>query len=126
MEKAKFDEIFKKSHDKFLYNSKWLEISKNELIKHIEKVSQNETKDIKLIIQLKFLEKLSIKEIREVLDKSETSIYHYLQYIISKINSIMFEEAWKEVIEITDDLEKIADEKLKRIFSEWEILDFKA
>lgn len=117
MEKKEFDEMFQKSHDKLKSNVSWLEISKEELIIRIEKVLKNETKDIRLITQLKYLEKLSIKEIREILDKSETSIYHYLQYIIWKINSIIFEDSWKEFEKIDFDFWDVDD---------WEILNVKA
>lgn len=118
MEKKEFDEMFKKSHEKLKSNVLWLEISKEELIIRIEKVLQNETKDIQLITHLKYEKKLSIKEIREVLDKSETSIYHYLQYIISKINSIIFEDSWREITKINFDL--------PNEINDWEILNFKA
>ncbi|MDD4152056.1 MAG: hypothetical protein PHR68_05560 [Candidatus Gracilibacteria bacterium] len=115
MEKKEFDEMFQKSHDKLKSNVSGLEISKEELIIRIEKVLKNETKDIRLITQLKYLEKLSIKEIREILDKSETSIYHYLQYIIGKINSIIFEDSGKEFEKIDFDFGDVDDGEILNV-----------
>lgn len=117
MEKKEFEEMFLKSQNKLKSNVLWLEITRKELCIRIEKVLKNETKDIRLITQLRYFEKLDIWEIREVLDKSETSIYHYLQYIISKINSTVFEESWKEFKKIDFDFPDI---------DEWKILNLKA
>lgn len=95
--KEQFEIKLENSFKKLKTSVSWLQLTKLEIANRIKKVLENENKDIQIITQLKYLEELSIIDISKVVNKSEYEVYAYLDYIISRINSIIiFEE--KEIL----------------------------
>ncbi|MDD5213465.1 MAG: hypothetical protein PHG82_03500 [Candidatus Gracilibacteria bacterium] len=67
-------------------------LTRLEIEKRIEKVLEIENHEIQIITQLKYLEGLSISEISIVTNRAEYEVYAYLDYIISRINSVIRRE----------------------------------
>lgn len=87
--KEQFEAKLENSFKSLKTSVSWTELTKFEIEKRIEKVLLNELKEIQIITQLKYLEWLSISEISIVTNRAEYEVYAYLDYIISRINSVI-------------------------------------
>lgn len=90
--KEQFEIKLENSFKKLKTSVSGLQLTKWEIENRIKKVLEKELKDIQIITQLKYLEGLSISEISIVTNKSKYEVYAYLDYIISRINSVIIIE----------------------------------
>ncbi len=115
--KEQFDIKLENSFKNLKTSVSGTELTKSEIENRIKKVLSNELKDIQIITQLKYLEWLSISEISVVTNRAEYEVYAYLDYIISRINSVIRIES-KEIENKANNSENI-------ISSNSHILDIK-
>lgn len=92
------EELDKKINESFTRlrtSISWANLTRDEIEFRVKNILENETKDIQLIAQLKYLEWLSPDEISSITNKSLFEVYSFLDYIISRIwRVIRKEEQW--------------------------------
>jgi DNA-directed RNA polymerase specialized sigma24 family protein len=117
--KEQFEKKIETSFNNLKTSISWEQLNKEEVEKRIIKVLEKENHEIQMITQLKYLEWLSISEISVVINRAEYEVYAYLDYIISRINSVIRRE--------TKELENTGSNTLEKTnISSTHILDIKA
>lgn len=107
--REEFEKKLENSFENLKTSIFWLQLTRWEIENRIKKVLEKENEDIRRITEFKYKEWLSISEIAYVINKSETIVCAHLDYIISRINSIIWVE--KQEFKKTNTGEHILDIK---------------